>query len=163
MNLGTYLIGLFVVCGIATATAEPAGPPAKQVIRSIRSSPRHSWTARSPSSNTSKRRRTTTVPACVASSGYAARTPSLCSIRSRRIMQRDFASPTISNGSFACKKPARASRRSFCTNLRSARLRSRDQKAARRSCLGIPEESARVAKGREGPRVSHYGESVEGD
>jgi hypothetical protein len=28
MNLGTYLIGLFVVCGIATATAEPAGPPA---------------------------------------------------------------------------------------------------------------------------------------
>jgi hypothetical protein len=28
MNLGTYLIGLFVVCGIGTATAEPAGPPA---------------------------------------------------------------------------------------------------------------------------------------
>ena len=28
MNLRTYLIGLFVVCGIGTATAEPAGPPA---------------------------------------------------------------------------------------------------------------------------------------
>jgi hypothetical protein len=28
MNLRIYLIGLFVVCGIGTATAEPAGPPA---------------------------------------------------------------------------------------------------------------------------------------
>src|SRR6516165_7892097 len=28
MNLRTFLIGLFVVCGIGTATAEPAGPPA---------------------------------------------------------------------------------------------------------------------------------------
>ena len=28
MNLRTFLIGLFLVCGIGTATAELAGPPA---------------------------------------------------------------------------------------------------------------------------------------
>jgi len=45
----------------------------------------------------------------------------------------------------------------------SARLRSRDQEAAGRSGMGLFQESSRVAKGQEGPRVSHFRESLEGD
>src|SRR6516225_7267005 len=45
----------------------------------------------------------------------------------------------------------------------SARVRFRDQEAAGRPGMGLFRESSRVAKGQEGPRVSHFGESLEGD
>jgi hypothetical protein len=34
MNVRTFLMGLFVVCGIGTATAKPVGPPAGYEINS---------------------------------------------------------------------------------------------------------------------------------
>jgi hypothetical protein len=46
---------------------------------------------------------------------------------------------------------------------RSGRLRARDQEAAGRPGMGIFQEPSRVAKGQEGPGVSHFGGPPGGD
>jgi hypothetical protein len=94
MKVRTSLIGLLVVCGIGvgsigTAAAQPAGPPAGYNINP-------EFTEKSPDGAITIEQYVNKEPTTTnGSSGCAERAHSLCSIRSRPIIQRGFASPTI--------------------------------------------------------------------
>ena len=148
MNLGTYLIGLFVLCGIGTATAEPAGPPAGYKIEP-------EYTQTSPDG-------------AITIEQYVNKDTWKWQFWVRRkdtftLLDEQADYPAGFRFTNDLKWIVRMQKTGSGVPPRSAWLRSREQETARRSGVGLHEGSARVAKAREGPRVSHHGESVEGD
>src|SRR5215472_15133807 len=163
MKVRTSLIGLLVVCGIGvcsigTAAAQPAGPPAGYKINPefTKTSPDGAITIEQyeyENKDTDDYKLQFWAPGGhihSARSG-AGRLSSGVSLHQRFAMDRVYAKNRLGRVGALSVPP------------RSARLRSRDQETAGRPGMGLFQESSRVAKGQEGPRVSHFGESLEGD
>ena len=154
MNLGTYLIGLFVVCGIGTATAEPAGPPAGYEIEP-------EYTQTSPDG-------VITIEQYVNKDDWkwqfwVRRKDTFTLLDEHADYPAGFRFTNDLKWIVRMQKTGSGESTLYLYRLTPHGYVPASKKPLGYLAWAYMKKSARVAKGREGPRVSPFSESLEGD